>query len=56
MSLFFEIPVPWHIRLVLNSPGAIGPFTSRGNARQDIVREDRDRTQLLTLLAHVVDL
>lgn len=29
--------------------------TSRGNARRDIVLDDRDRAQFLTLLAHVVD-
>lgn len=29
--------------------------TSRGNARQDNVFDDRDRTQFLTLLAPVVD-
>ena len=35
--------------------GAVYHVTSRGNARQDIVRDDRDRMQFLTLLAHVVD-
>lgn len=35
--------------------GAVYHVTSRGNARQDIVRDDRDRTQFLTLLAHVID-
>jgi putative transposase len=36
-------------------PGAVYHVTSRGNARQDIVRDDRDRTAFLTLLAHVLD-
>ncbi len=29
--------------------------TSRGNARQNIVQDNRDRSQFLSLLAHVVD-
>jgi len=36
-------------------PGAVYHVTSRGNARQDIVVDDRDRTQFLALLAHVID-
>lgn len=36
-------------------PGAGYHVTSRGNARQDIVADDRDRSQWLTFLAHVVD-
>lgn len=39
--------------LRLEFPGAVYHVTSRGNARQDIVADDRDRTQFLTLLAHV---
>jgi REP element-mobilizing transposase RayT len=35
--------------------GAVYHVTSRGNARQDIVADDRDRAQFLTLLAHVID-
>ena len=34
---------------------AIYHVTSRGNARQDIVTDDRDRFQFLTVLAQVVD-
>jgi hypothetical protein len=30
-------------------------MSSRGNARQNIVEDDRDCTQFLTLLAHVID-
>lgn len=41
--------------LRIEFPGAVYHVTSRGNARQDIVADDRDRTQWLTLLAHVVD-
>jgi hypothetical protein len=41
--------------LRLEFPGAVYHLTSRGNARQDIVVDDRDRSQLLSLLAHVVD-
>lgn len=41
--------------LRLSFPGAVYHVTSRGNARQDIVADDRDRSQWLTLLAHVVD-
>lgn len=41
--------------LRLEFPGAVYHVTSRGNARQDIVADDRDRSQWLTLLAHVVD-
>lgn len=40
--------------LRLEFPGAIYHVTSRGNARQAIVADDRDRSQWLTLLAHVV--
>ncbi len=41
--------------LRLEFSGAVYHVTSLGNARQDIVFDDRDRTQFLTLLAHVVD-
>ena len=36
-------------------PGAVYHVTSRGNARQDIVADDRDRSQWVTFLAQVVD-
>lgn len=35
--------------------GAVYHVTSRGNARQDVVADDRDRATFLALLAHVVD-
>jgi putative transposase len=41
--------------LRLEFPGAVYHVTSRGNARHAIVADDRDRSQWLTLLAHVVD-
>jgi putative transposase len=41
--------------LRLEFSGAVYHVTSRGNARQPIVDDDRDRSQWLTLLAHVVD-
>lgn len=41
--------------LRIEFPGAVYHVTSRGNARQDIVADDRDRAQFLTLLAHVID-
>ena len=41
--------------LRLEFPWVVYPVTSQGNAREDIVRDDRDRAQFLTLLAHVVD-
>ncbi|MDP1767869.1 MAG: transposase [Nitrospirota bacterium] len=41
--------------LRLEFPGAVYHLTSRGNARQDIVADDRDRTDFLSLLAHVID-
>lgn len=41
--------------LRIEFPGAVYHVTSRGNARQDIVADDRDRSQFLSLLAHVVD-
>lgn len=41
--------------LRLEFTGAVYHVTSRGNARQDIVQDDRDRSQFLSLLAHVVD-
>jgi REP element-mobilizing transposase RayT len=41
--------------LRLEFPGAVYHVTSRGNARQAIVTDDRDRSQWITLLAHVVD-
>lgn len=40
--------------LRLEFPGALYHVTSRGNARQDIVADDVDRTQLLASLGHVV--
>jgi REP element-mobilizing transposase RayT len=41
--------------LRLEFPGAVYHVTSRGNARQDIVVDAHDRSQFLSLLAHVVD-
>ena len=41
--------------LRLEFPHAVYHVTSRGNARQDIVTDDQDRTAWLTLLAHVID-
>jgi putative transposase len=41
--------------LRLEFSGAVYHLTSRGNARQPIVDDDRDRLQWLSLLAHVVD-
>jgi REP element-mobilizing transposase RayT len=41
--------------LRIEYPGAVYHVTSRGNARQDIVADDRDRTQFFALLAHVID-
>ena len=41
--------------LRLEFPHAVYHVTSRGNARQDIVASDQDRTAWLTLLAHVID-
>jgi len=41
--------------LRLEYPGAVYHVTSRGNARQDIVMDDRDRTLFLERLAHVID-
>ncbi|MGQ0666059.1 MAG: REP-associated tyrosine transposase [Nitrospiraceae bacterium] len=41
--------------LRIEFPGAVYHITSRGNARQDIVVDDRDRTQFLAGLAQVVD-
>ncbi len=41
--------------LRLEFPGALYHVTSRGNARQAIVADDRDRSEWLALLAHVVD-
>ena len=35
--------------------GAVYHVTSRGNARQHIVVDDRDRSQFLAVLAHVID-
>ena len=35
--------------------GAVYHVTSRGNARQDIVVDDKDHTSFLALLAHVID-
>lgn len=41
--------------LRLEYPGAVYHVTSRGNARQPIVADDRDRTLFLERLAHVID-
>jgi putative transposase len=41
--------------LRLEFPGAVYHVTSRGNVRQAIVADDRDRAQFLALLAHVVN-
>ena len=41
--------------LRLEFPGAVYHVTSRGNARQDIIVDDRDRTAWLSLLAQVID-
>jgi REP element-mobilizing transposase RayT len=41
--------------LRLEFPGAVYHVTSRGNARQDIVADDRDRMQWQAMLAQVVD-
>ena len=41
--------------LRLSLPGAVYHVPSRGNARHDIVADDRDRSQWLSFLAHVVD-
>jgi putative transposase len=41
--------------LRLEFPGAVYHVTSRGNARQDIVADDRDRTRWQAVLAQVVD-
>lgn len=41
--------------LRIEFPGAVYHLTSRGNARQDIVMDDRDRVQFFSLLAQVVD-
>lgn len=41
--------------LRIEFPGAVYHVTSRGNARQDIVVDDRDRSQFVSFLAHVVD-
>src|SRR5688572_33236507 len=35
--------------------GAVYHVTSRGNARQDIVCDDHDRSTFLMVLAHVID-
>ncbi|MBI4400490.1 MAG: transposase [Nitrospirae bacterium] len=41
--------------LRIEFPGAVYHVTSRGNARQDIVTDDTDRIQFLSILSHVVD-
>lgn len=41
--------------LRIEFPHAVYHVTSRGNARQDIVVNDRDRTQFFTLLGQVID-
>ena len=40
--------------LRIEFPGAVYHVTSRGNARQKIYREDYDREQFLSTLAHVI--
>jgi len=40
--------------LRLQFPGAIYHLTSRGNARQAIYEDVRDREQFISILAHVV--
>ncbi|BCA54019.1 hypothetical protein W02_11590 [Nitrospira sp. KM1] len=40
--------------LRIEYPGAVYHVTNRGNARHNIVANDRDRAQFLTLLAHVI--
>ena len=40
--------------LRIEVPGAVSHVTSRGNARQAIVGDDRDRSHWLALLAHVI--
>ena len=40
--------------LRIEFPGAVYHVTSRGNARHDIVVDDRDRTQFLSLITHVI--
>jgi len=54
-NLFLEISRFIARPLRLEFSESVSPVTSWGNARQDIVRDDRGRTQCLTLLAHVVD-
>jgi REP element-mobilizing transposase RayT len=41
--------------LRIEFPGAVYHVTSRGNAQQNIVADERDRTTFLTLLAQVID-
>ena len=41
--------------LRLEYPGAVYHVTSRGNARQDIVVDDQDRTLFVDQRAHVID-
>jgi REP element-mobilizing transposase RayT len=41
--------------LRIEFPGAVYHVTSRGNARQDIVADDRDRRQWQAVLAQVID-
>jgi REP-associated tyrosine transposase len=41
--------------LRIEFPGAVYHVTGRGNARQRIYRNDEDREQFLSVLAHVVD-
>ena len=48
--------LPRHARqLRLELPGALYHVTSRGNAQQDMVEDDRDRSHWLALPAHVID-
>lgn len=45
-----------HTRPVrIEYPGAVSHVTSRGNARHDIVVDDRDRRAFLDLLAQVMN-
>ena len=55
MESFCEIPRFMARPLRLEVLGAVYHVTGRGNVRRDIVLDDRDPTQFLTLLAHVVD-
>jgi len=41
--------------LRIEFPGTVYHVTSRGNARQNVVADDRDRNRFLSVLAQVVD-